>query len=260
MEETKKALLDQGYNDLTAGSWEQAAAVFEEILGSDPGDGLSCLGSAMAKFQIHGREELAQRWSQLTQNPDFQAILQNADPDFLTWIQMDMEEAREEIPSVPAEQSETQSGEENFTRRFGQLRPEHKLYWYLIGSQLLLYLLAAFFIGKGTGTPDNWSASLAADLVIALLLSGLPMLLSGLYGRSILKEGRFCRVLKILNNIAAVLGALFCLIMVLGGLTAMGSGPEPTREDIFFSLAFLTAFFNYSLALILPMILKRIKG
>ena len=97
-------------------------------------------------------------------------------------------------------------------------------------------------------------------MMIAAVVSGLPMILSGFYGRSILRNGIFCRVLQILNNIAAVLGSLFCMIMVVAGMAAVGGDPAQARSDQFFCFAFMAAFLNYFLALIVPMILKRVKG
>lgn len=251
--EEREALLNRGYDALSQGSWEQADQIFGRLLQQDPHCGMSCLGKAMAARQIHNRMQLSESWDQLQMDSEFMAELGSAKEDFLPWLQSDMASLQKEKQEISAVDFMDLT---LLLPDFSLMETGRKLLLLFAAVQVLLYLTVAFFIGKTGMEEETFAVSLAGSLVAAAIFTGLPVILGPVYGNSIVEAGRFCRVLKFINNTAAVLGCGISAIMVAAFYDSYQSG---TEADFFYCAAFSAAFFAHLLALIVPIILDKVE-
>ena len=239
-----RTALDQAFDALLAEDWDLALGSFEEILREDPDNGMACLGRAMASRQIPSRWALAEQWDDLRDDPKFLEQLVQAREDFLPWLYRDMESLRASEPEVP-----------ELVQRLERASPGRKGLLVLVAVQVLLYLaVTALFMNTGSES-DPLSVRLPGSLLLAAIVAGLPMILGPVYGNSLLKDGRFTRILRIVNNLAAVLGSLFFGIVTVAGVMSLSETENPT--DHIYCALFGTVCLIYLVSLIGPMILGR---
>lgn len=245
---TRQTELDRGYDALGLESWQQAEEIFDGLLQQDPHCGLSLLGKALAVRKLPGRQALAKNWEKLRTDPAFQKDLQPAEPDFLRWLQTDMEGTKEKPASKGPSLAE----------KYAVLSGSSKLLVILSAVQLILFLLVYSMLWLSNPVYQDIILMLFANLFLTVLFCGCPMILGPLYGRSIVKAGRFRRLLKVLNNLTAILGLAISAIMVAACYTSLAGAASPLREDIYFFLAFAASFLLHLTALIFPIILERV--
>ena len=233
----REQLLDRGYHALERGSWEEAKEIFEDLLSEDPAWGPSCLGMALAKRQLHGRQDLAACWQQLEKDPDFLAELHGVEPGFLRWLRQDMEAA------APAP---------------GPDGPHRVLYGFA-GVQVGLYLLAALVMSMTQEESPGFLVEAAVCLGITAVMIGLPVILGPLYGNAILRESRFCRVLQILNNLVSLLMGGFYAIITLMGFLSLREPGQSAPGDRCYSFVVLIMTLICLISLILPKVLRWMK-
>lgn len=253
--ESRDARLDRGFHALGQGNWELADGIFDRLLEEDPHCGMSCLGKAMAAQQIHGREELAENWDRLNRNPDFERMLSPAKADFLPWLRKDMAAANEEYRNRSGTPFMDFSDLAICLPDFSNLSMGRKILLIFAGVQVALCLLTASFLGKTDPETDNFFG----NLLVAAIFTGLPVILGPLYGNSILEAGRFCRLLRILNNIVAVLGSGSYAILAIAGYLFIQEGSGVTFSDPYFCYVFITAFSAHFLSLVVPPVLNRVE-
>ena len=254
----RNAMLDQGYNALQDENWQQADEIFIALLKEDPHCGMSCLGRAMAEKKIHDREELAESWEQLREDPDFLRALQPAKPDFLPWLQQDMEEAREDEQegAEAAEAADMEDSDFSVSMPdFSDMSPGRVILLSFAGIQVLLFLLVVFFFSRSEPHPESPGAAFLADLILAFIVSGLPVIFGPVYGNSIVEAGRFCRILRIINNVVAIFGCVFSGIMVAAFYETLQESAAGARSDRYFCYVFIASFCIHALSFLVPVIL-----
>ena len=238
----KDGLLDQGYIALQNGNWPQADQIFNTLLIEPPCSGLACLGKAMAAKQLHSRNDLAAHWLQMQQDPEFQGFLKPAPPDFHRWLQNDMEKA------VQAEEAP-----------LSYMDPKRKRILYFAGIQVFLLFAMGYFMANAHPDQEHPIASFFANLLLAVFLAGTSVILGLLYGNSIVKGRKFQTLLKILNNLSAILGCIGYGMLEAVGFLSLFEETRPPRSDFYYFIGFGMAFLIHLLSLIIPMILKRIE-
>ena len=252
---TREERLEWGYQALQTGSWEQAKAIFGDLLQEDPGCGLSCLGRALAEKQIHGREELAENWQTVRTDPVFREALNSAPPDLIEWLRADMEQALQD-----AEESREEEGSHSEKKHlFPAVSRGRKILLGFAGVQVILYLVMTFLFAANDTDPGEILMNFFGGLIVTAGFSGLPVIFGPLYGNSIVKGGRFRRLFKILNNLTAVPGAgIYAMLTVAGWMTVRESR-VPERMDQFYVAIFFLAFLIHLLSLIVPAILNAVE-
>ena len=239
---TREDLLNQGYLALKEGSWEKAENIFRELLRENPNSSLSCLGMALAENRLHGREELAQVWETLSQDPGFQKALEPAQEEFRCWLRQDMEAAKVLQTAAPAPGIST--------GRKGLL--------CFAAVQVGLYLLMTAFMFQADRKVGDSGLQIFASLLVAGAFSGLPVILGPVYGNSLIRNGRFCRLWKILNNLVAILGGAAYAVISLTGYFSIQERASGRAELCYF-YAMLAALLIHLIALVGPVILGKIK-
>ena len=248
------SLLDQGYDALREGAWEEAARCFDSALQLDPASGFACLGKAMSVNRIHRPGELARHWEDLSRQTGFQDLLSPAPGDFLSWLQDEMERLRGPEPSdIPASASEPDSPE------LTPVSPGRKLLLIFAAWQVLLYLGCALCLWLSDPLSESPGIAIPGCLIAAALFCGLPVILGPVYGNSIVEAGRFETVLKILNIITSIVGGLGTAILVLAFYSGWQTGGTDLREQMWSCFAYVLAFLTYVSALVFPMILNKVE-
>lgn len=267
MEETKldrQEQLDLGYDALRAEEYDNAQEIFQILLDEKPDCGLSCLGSYMAQHMLSTREELAEDWEAIRTEPDFLKAMEPAENGFLDWLRGDMEQAEENIETAEEESLlEEESGLywdlSSIGLDFSLMSPGRKLLLLFSAVQVLLYFgVSACFFSAEPDRPEFWGPFLGA-LMMGALVCGLPVILGSVYGNSIVEAGRFCRVLKILNNVVGGLGGFGSGFMAFILFSEMQEVAVPAREDQYFFYAFVIACIVHVLALVVPIILDAVE-
>ena len=249
--------LDRGYDALRDGLWQQADGIFSELLQENPGSCLACLGRAMAAEKLHSREELAENWEELSRKPDFQSWFSSAKPDFLPWLQRDMESliSTKEKSSF----SLTWPDFSGWLTDFSLASTGRKILLIFAAVQVILYFLTAILLYGTKGYTEDAFSYLLADLILALLFSGIPAILGPIYGNSIVEDGRFRRILKFFNNASAILGCGISGILVAAFWSFVEGDVLAQRADRFYCYAYAAAFLAHFLALVIPMVLSHVE-
>ena len=254
MEENyRKEQLDLGYDALAKGRWNKAMDIFGALLREDPHCGLSCLGIAMAVKRIHSRQELAEKWELLRQDPDFQRELQPAPPDFHQWISQDMAEAGMQNLQDPG----TETDEELKFRLpdFSLMDTGRKRLLIFAGVQIVLFLLSAVYFGKFSGE-ETFPGKLLAGFVLSAIFCGLPVIMGPLYGNAVLKNWRFCRILKFINNTLCIFGAGLHAMLAVACYMSIYSGAD-TPEDRYFLCISVLGVLIHIISAVFPAFLQR---
>ena len=253
MLENRDTLLDQGYNALQGCRFQEAAEIFETLRREEPGNGLILLGIFMAGRQIPGREELAQNWPTLREDPDFINALHCAAPDFLPWLEGDMA-ALQKISSLdPLSSSQTAADP-------AETDSLQKLLHTFTGIQVFLFILVIFFVYRTFAENDNPLSFLMSSFAVASLIAGGTVILGPIYGTVLLHSGRFRKALKILCNICAGIGCPANAFLAFVYFFSLGDTSYGAVYDRYTFFAFFTAFCIHTLGLIFPRILERIRS
>ena len=249
MLESRSALLDQSYNFLQSCRFQEAKEILDSLLEEEPHSGLILLGIFMAEKQIRGREELAQNWQVLRNNPDFLQALQAASPDFLPWLERDMSSLQKKMDNAQSSSPQTAAETDSF----------RKIVQVFTGIQIFLFLLVIFFVYRSFPEKDNPFSFLMSSFVVAMLLAGGTVILCPIYGKALMTSRKFARALKILGNILSGIGAPATALFSIVFFSSLSNASYEAVSDRYTFFAFFTAFCIHVLGLIFPRILEHIR-